>query len=132
MEFYQTSSHLRCRPTVESITGFISGSIFRTISDSCTISGPMSLKSCTNMVSSLYYSCNHVERPRNEEEFHKLHRSHRHHVLLFHDPIAAKYVQYEEHRLSALPLAAVNIAGSGSNAITTGKFLLSMTKVSKD
>lgn len=46
-----------------------------------------------------HYSCNHVERPRNEEEFHKLHRSHRHHVLLFHDPIAAKYAQYEEHRL---------------------------------
>ena len=45
-----------------------------------------------------HYSCNHVERPRNEEDFHKLHRSHRHHVLLFHDPIAAQHAQYEGHR----------------------------------
>jgi hypothetical protein len=44
-----------------------------------------------------HYSCNHVQRPKNEEEFHKLHRSHRHHVLLFHDPIAAKHAQYEGH-----------------------------------
>lgn len=44
-----------------------------------------------------HYSCNHIERPRNEEEFHKLHRSHRHHVLLFHDPIAARHAQYEGH-----------------------------------
>lgn len=46
-----------------------------------------------------HYSCNHVQRPRNEDDFHKLHRSHRHHVLLFHDPIAARHAQYEEHRL---------------------------------
>ena len=45
-----------------------------------------------------HYSCNHVQRPRDEEEFHKLHRNHRHHVLLFHDPIAAKHAQYEGHR----------------------------------
>ncbi|WP_298652655.1 hypothetical protein [uncultured Proteiniphilum sp.] len=44
-----------------------------------------------------HYSCNHVQRPRNEDEFHKLHRSHRHHVLLFHDPIAARHAQYEGH-----------------------------------
>lgn len=44
-----------------------------------------------------HYSCNHVERPRNEEEFRKLHRNHRHHILLFHDPIAAKHAQYEGH-----------------------------------
>lgn len=42
-----------------------------------------------------HYSCNHVERPRDEAEFNKLHRNHRHHVLLFHDPIAAKHAQYE-------------------------------------
>ncbi len=42
-----------------------------------------------------HYSCNHVERPRGEEEFRKLHRNQRHHVLLFHDPIAAEYAQYE-------------------------------------
>lgn len=45
-----------------------------------------------------HYSCNHVQRPKNEDEFHKLHRSHRHHVLLFHDPMAAKHAQYEGHR----------------------------------
>ena len=44
-----------------------------------------------------HYSCNHVERPRNEAEFKKLHRGHRHHVLLFHDPVAAKHAQYEGH-----------------------------------
>jgi len=44
-----------------------------------------------------HYSCNHVERPRGEEEFRKLHKAHRHHTLLFHDPIAAKYAQYEDH-----------------------------------
>lgn len=44
-----------------------------------------------------HYSCNHVERPRGEAEFKKLHRTHRHHVLLFHDPIAAKHAQYEGH-----------------------------------
>jgi hypothetical protein len=45
-----------------------------------------------------HYSCNHVERPRGETEFRKLHRGQRHHVLLFHDPIAAQYAQYEGHR----------------------------------
>ena len=44
-----------------------------------------------------HYSCNHVQRPRNKEEFDKLHRSHRHHVLLFHDPVAAEHAQYEGH-----------------------------------
>ncbi|HTF30143.1 MAG TPA: hypothetical protein VK625_14920, partial [Flavitalea sp.] len=44
-----------------------------------------------------HYSCNHVERPRGKAEFDKLHRTQRHHVLLFHDPIAAAYAQYEGH-----------------------------------
>jgi len=44
-----------------------------------------------------HYSCNHVERPRGEEEFRKLHRTQRHHVLLFSDPVAAKHAQYEGH-----------------------------------
>ncbi len=44
-----------------------------------------------------HYSCNHVERPRGEEEFRKLHRNQRHHVLLFHDPVAAEFAQYEGH-----------------------------------
>jgi hypothetical protein len=44
-----------------------------------------------------HYSCNHVERPRGEEEFRKLHREQRHHILLFHDPVAAEYAQYEGH-----------------------------------
>lgn len=44
-----------------------------------------------------HYSCNHVERPRGTEEFKKLMRGQRHHVLLFHDPIAAEHAQYEGH-----------------------------------
>lgn len=44
-----------------------------------------------------HYSCNHVERPRDDEEFKKLHRGQRHHVLLFHDSIAARHAQYEGH-----------------------------------
>ena len=42
-----------------------------------------------------HYSCNHVERPRGEAEFRKLHKEQRHHTLLFHDPIAAETAQYE-------------------------------------
>ncbi|GAB3916709.1 twin-arginine translocation signal domain-containing protein [Mucilaginibacter boryungensis] len=42
-----------------------------------------------------HYSCNHVERPRGEAEFKKLHKGQRHHVLLFPDPIAAQFAQYE-------------------------------------
>ncbi|GEP96884.1 hypothetical protein [Chitinophaga cymbidii] len=44
-----------------------------------------------------HYSCNHVERPRGEAEFRKLHKRQRHHTLLFHDPVAAKHAQYEGH-----------------------------------
>jgi hypothetical protein len=44
-----------------------------------------------------HYSCNHVERPRGDAEFRKLHKGQRHHTLLFHDPVAAKYAQYEGH-----------------------------------
>jgi hypothetical protein len=44
-----------------------------------------------------HYSCNHVERPRGDAEFRKLHKGNRHHVLLFHDPIAAAHAQYEGH-----------------------------------
>ncbi len=45
-----------------------------------------------------HYSCNIVERPKDEKEFRKLHSSHRHHILLHHDPIAAAYAQYEGYR----------------------------------
>ena len=44
-----------------------------------------------------HYSCNDVERPRGEEEIRKLNRGQRHHVLLYPDPIAAKFAQYEGH-----------------------------------
>lgn len=47
-----------------------------------------------------HYSCNHVQRPRDETEFSKLHKGQRHHVLLFHDPVAAQYAQYEGHRFN--------------------------------
>ena len=44
-----------------------------------------------------HYSCNHVERPRGEAEFRKLHKGQRHHILLFHDSVAAEYAQYDGH-----------------------------------
>ncbi|GAB3916859.1 hypothetical protein [Mucilaginibacter boryungensis] len=44
-----------------------------------------------------HYSCNHVERPRGNAEFRALHKNNRHGVLLFDDPIAAAYAQYEGH-----------------------------------
>jgi hypothetical protein len=44
-----------------------------------------------------HYSCNHVERPRGKTEFKKVHRSQRHHTLLFHDPVAAAHAQYAGH-----------------------------------
>ncbi|RIH65536.1 hypothetical protein D1164_07640 [Mariniphaga sediminis] len=47
-----------------------------------------------------HYSCNHVERPRSDSEFRKLHHNHRHSVLLFHDPIAAENASYEGHRFN--------------------------------
>ncbi len=49
-----------------------------------------------------HYSCNHVERPRGEDEFRKLHKGQRHHILLFHDPVAAAYAQYEGHLFNDL------------------------------
>ncbi len=44
-----------------------------------------------------HYSCNHVERPRGKDELVKLHKNQRHHVLLYHDPVAAEHAQYEGH-----------------------------------
>ena len=44
-----------------------------------------------------HYSCNEIERPRNGAEFKKMHQFQRHTVLLYHDPVAAKYAQYEGH-----------------------------------
>ena len=44
-----------------------------------------------------HYSCNHISRPKNEEELIKMNTFQRHHVLLYHDAVAAKYAQYEGH-----------------------------------
>lgn len=44
-----------------------------------------------------HYSCNEIERPRNDAESKKMHQFQRHTILLYHDPIAAKYAQYEGH-----------------------------------
>lgn len=44
-----------------------------------------------------HYSCNDVERPRGEDEIKKLNKGQRHHVLLYPDPVAAKFAQYEGH-----------------------------------
>ena len=49
-----------------------------------------------------HYSCNTIERPKNELDHIKLHRTNRHHVLLHHDPIAAKNAQYEGHLFNEL------------------------------
>ncbi|MDB5278767.1 MAG: hypothetical protein JWR61_3722 [Ferruginibacter sp.] len=42
-----------------------------------------------------HYSCNDITRPRNEADFRYVHKFERHAVLLFPDPIARKYAQYE-------------------------------------
>lgn len=44
-----------------------------------------------------HYSCNHISRPKDETELRKMNRFQRHHVLLYHDAISAKYAQYEGH-----------------------------------
>lgn len=49
-----------------------------------------------------HYSCNEVARPRNEAEFRKMHEFQRHAVLLYHDPVSAKYAQYEGHFFNEL------------------------------
>ena len=49
-----------------------------------------------------HYSCNHVHQPRSQEDYERLHRSHRHHVLLYHDPEALEHMEYEGHRFRDL------------------------------
>jgi hypothetical protein len=49
-----------------------------------------------------HYSCNFVTRPRGEAEFRKVHASHRHHILLHPDPVAAAHAQYAGHRFHDL------------------------------
>lgn len=44
-----------------------------------------------------HYSCNHISRPKDEAELRKMNQFQRHHVLLYHDAVAAKYAQYEGH-----------------------------------
>lgn len=44
-----------------------------------------------------HYSCNHISRPKNAGEMKLMNRFQRHHVLLYHDPVAAKFAQYEGH-----------------------------------
>jgi hypothetical protein len=44
-----------------------------------------------------HYSCNNVERPRGDSEVNALNKGQRHHILLYPDPIAAKFAQYEGH-----------------------------------
>ena len=47
-----------------------------------------------------HYSCNHVARPRGEADFKSINKFQRHSVLLFHDPVAAQYAQYEGHKFN--------------------------------
>lgn len=44
-----------------------------------------------------HYSCNHLCRPRDEGDFRYINKYERHAVLLFPDPTAAKFAQYEGH-----------------------------------
>jgi len=44
-----------------------------------------------------HYSCNHICRPRDEGDFRYINKYERHAVLLFPDPTAAKFAQYEGH-----------------------------------
>lgn len=44
-----------------------------------------------------HYSCNHVCRPRNADDLKTIHKYERLAVLLFPDPRAAKFAQYEGH-----------------------------------
>jgi len=44
-----------------------------------------------------HYSCNHVCRPRDQEDLHYINKYHRLAVLLFPDPRAAGFAQYEGH-----------------------------------
>lgn len=49
-----------------------------------------------------HFSCNTMERPRNEAEYLKMHAAQRHHILLHHDPIAAEYAGYAGYRFNDL------------------------------
>lgn len=64
-----------------------------------------------------HYSCNNVERPKGESEIKKLNRIHRHHTLLYHDPIAAKYAQYEGHLFNDLCQVDLRDGGKGYTPI---------------
>jgi len=44
-----------------------------------------------------HYSCNYMNRPRNEADHKRMVTFQRHAVLLFHDPIAAAHAKYEGH-----------------------------------
>ncbi len=60
-----------------------------------------------------HYSCNHVERPRGKDELIQLHKNQRHHVLLFHDPLAADHAQYEGHLFNDLCQVDLRSGGRG-------------------
>jgi len=44
-----------------------------------------------------HYSCNIIERPKNEVEYRKMHAAQRHHILLHPDEKASAFAQYEGH-----------------------------------
>lgn len=60
-----------------------------------------------------HYSCNHIERPKNDDELHKLNKFQRHHVLLYHDDTAAKYAQYSGHFYNEICQVDVQTGGLG-------------------
>lgn len=64
-----------------------------------------------------HYSCNNVERPRGETEIKKLNKIHRHHTLLYHDPAAAKYAQYEGYYFNDLCQVDLRDGGRGYTPI---------------
>ena len=64
-----------------------------------------------------HYSCNHVERPRNEKELMKLAKGQRHHTLLFHDEVAAKHAQYEGYKFQDICQVDLRDGGRGYTPI---------------
>ncbi|MBP1994927.1 hypothetical protein [Paenibacillus eucommiae] len=49
-----------------------------------------------------HYSCNLIERPRNQTDLIRMNSAQRHHILLHHDPLAAEYAGYAGYRFHDL------------------------------
>ncbi len=68
-----------------------------------------------------HYSCNLVERPKNEQELALLHKNHRHHVLLHKDFQAAENASYEGHRFQDICEVDLRDGGRGYSTSYQGE-----------